>query len=115
VSVSGAGARRKGLDWEREVVRRFAEVFGADQVRRGFQFRDGSEIPDVVAPIFAIECKRGKRTDPKGALKQAMRGADGKGLWALAVSKDDNEPAIVTMHLDDFLELVREWWRTKGA
>lgn len=115
MSVSGAGARRKGLDFEREVVRRFADVFGADQVRRGFQYRDGSQIPDVVAPIFAIECKRGKRTEPKRALTQAMEGAIGKGLWPIAVCKDDKAPPTVTMHLEDFLELVREWWRSRGA
>jgi hypothetical protein len=26
------------------------------------------------------------------------------------VCKDDREPATVTMALDDFLELVGEWW-----
>jgi hypothetical protein len=113
--MNGAGARRKGLDWEREVVRLFAEVFGADKVRRGFQYRDGSETPDVVAPIFAIECKRGKRTEPKAALKQALAASAGKGLWPIAVCKDDKAPATVTMHLEDFLDLVREWWRAKGA
>jgi hypothetical protein len=97
------------------MVHRFAEVFGVDRVRRGFQYRDGSEVPDVVAPVFAIECKRGKRTEPKAALRQAMQGADGKGLWPIAVCKDDKEPAIVTMHLEDFLELVTEWWRAKGG
>lgn len=34
----------------------------------------------------------------------------GKGLWPLAVCKDDREPAMVTLALDDFLELVGEWW-----
>ena len=111
----GAAARRKGIAWEREVVHRFAEVFGADRVRRGFQFRDGAEVPDVVAPVFAIECKRGKRTDARGALVQAIESAAGKGLWPIAVCKEDRAAATVTIHFDDFLDLVGEWWelRTK--
>ena len=112
--MSGAASRRKGIEWEREVVRRFAEVFGADRVRRGFQYRDGLEIPDVVAPVFAIECKRGKRTDPRAALRQAVESSVGKGLWPLAVCKDDKATAIVALHLDDFLELVREWWAVRS-
>jgi hypothetical protein len=113
--VSGASARRKGVQYEREVVHRFAEVFGEDRVRRGFQFRDGAEAPDVIAPVFWIECKRGKRTSPRAALVQAREASVGKGLWPVAVCKDDREPASVTMDLEDFLELVREWWATKGS
>jgi hypothetical protein len=115
VSLSGAGARRKGHDYEREVARIFAEVFGPERVRRGLQYRDGADAPDVVTPVFWVECKRGKRTEPKAALKQALEASLGKGLWPIAVCKDDKAPPIVTMHLEDFLELVREWWRTKGA
>lgn len=48
--MSGAGSRRKGHDFERAMVLRFAEVFGADRVRRGLQYRDGDECADVVAP-----------------------------------------------------------------
>ena len=73
------------------MVIRFAEVFGADRVRRGLQFRDGAECADVVAPALWIECKRGKRTNPRGALAQAKEASLGKGVWPLAVCKDDKE------------------------
>jgi hypothetical protein len=29
------------------------------------------------------------------------------------VCKDDHEDPLVTMQLDDFLELVGEWWRRR--
>ncbi len=113
--MSGGGAsRRKGHDWERDVARRFGEVFGAEAVRRGFQYRDGADAPDVVTPVFWIECKRGKRTDPKGALTQAFEASLGKALWPLAVCKNDKTPPLVAMHLEDFLELVEEWWRARS-
>jgi hypothetical protein len=113
--MSGAGSRRKGHDFERAMVLRFAEVFGADRVRRGLQFRDGAECADVVAPALWIECKRGKRTNPRAALAQAKEASLGKGVWPVAVCKDDQEDAVVTIALEDFLDLLREWWSTRGA
>ena len=113
--MSGAGSRRKGHDFERAMVLRFAEVFGADRVRRGLQFRDGAECPDVIAPALWIECKRGKRTNPRAALAQAKEASLSKGVWPVAVCKDDKEDAVVTISLEDFLDLLREWWSTRGA
>lgn len=112
--MSGASSRRKGIAYERVVARELRDVFG-DDVRRGMQFRDGAEAPDVIAPCFWIECKRGKRTNSIAALKQANEASDGKGLWPIAICKNDNEPATVTMSFEDFLELVREWWSTRKS
>jgi hypothetical protein len=112
--MPGRSSRRKGADFEREMVHRFAEVFGSDRVHRGMQFRDGSECADVVAPAFHIECKRGLRTNPRAALAQATEDSIGKGLWPIAVCKDDKEQPFVTLHLDDFLDLLREWWGTRS-
>ncbi|GAC1587140.1 MAG: hypothetical protein NVS3B20_15820 [Polyangiales bacterium] len=107
--LSGAGCRRKGHTWEREVARVFGAVFGVDKVRRGFQYRDGAECPDVIAPNFWIEAKRGRRTNARAALRQAIAASQGKGFWPLAVTKDDGEPATITMGLEDFVDLLGEW------
>ena len=112
--MSGRASRRKGHDFERAMARELREVFG-DDVRRGMQFRDGTDAADVVAPCFWIECKRGKRTSPVAALNQATEASNGKGLWPIAICKNDNEPATVTMSLEDFLDLVREWWSTRKS
>ena len=112
--MPGRSSRRKGHDFERLMVHRFAEVFGADRVHRGMQFRDGSECADVIAPALHIECKRGARTNPRAALAQATEDSLGKGLWPVAVCKDDQEESFVTMHLEDFLDLLREWWATRS-
>ncbi|MDX2089561.1 MAG: hypothetical protein SFX73_17030 [Kofleriaceae bacterium] len=92
------------------MVHRFGAVFGADRVRRGLQFRDGAECPDVVSPAFWIECKRGRQTNPRAALAQASTDSAGKGLWPIAVCKDDFGDPFVVMTLEDFLELAAEWW-----
>ena len=108
----GALSRRKGHDWEREVSRLFQEACPGDDVRRGLQYRDGAECPDVVSAMFWIEAKRGKKTNIKAALKQAEK-AQPKGKWILAVTKDDREDAIASMRLDDFLDLIKEFWEMK--
>ena len=106
--MNGAGCRRKGHDFERAVARRFAAVFGNDTVRRGLQYRDGTECPDVVAPGFWVECKAGRRTNPRAALAQAVACSAGKTERPLAVCKDDRDPAFVVLRLDDFLALFAE-------
>lgn len=109
----GARSRRKGAVWERDLVQIFAEVFGAENVRRGLQYRDGAECADVIAPALWIEAKVGKLTNPRAAIRQAVLASAGKGLWPVAVSKDDRTVPLVTMQLDDFLDLLKEWWSTR--
>jgi len=105
--MGGRASRRKGADFERAMVHRFREVFGED-VRRGLQSR-GEEVPDVDVPCFWVECKREKRTSPRAALEQAIDAAP-RGRIPIAICKDDRRDPTVTLLLDDFLELVREWW-----
>lgn len=110
--MGGRSSRRKGHDWEREVVIRFREVFGRDQVRRGLQARSGEEVPDVDVPCFWVECKREKQTNPKAALRQAAAEAT-KGRIPIAVCKDDRREPTVTLLFEDFLEIAGEWWRSR--
>ncbi len=106
----GMLSRRKGARFERDLVHIFAEVFGEQNVRRGLQFRDGADAPDVIAPALWIEGKCGKRTNPRAALRQAREASSGKGLLCVAVCKDDREEPFVAMDLSDFLDLLKEWW-----
>lgn len=107
--MTGAGCRRKGHTWERALVQRLGAIFGQDKVRRGLQFRDGAECPDVICPGFWVEAKAGRLTNPRAALRQAAADAKGKGLWPVAICKDDCEPPHVTMDFEDFLDLLTEW------
>jgi hypothetical protein len=106
----GARSRRKGAAWERELVHRFREVMPDAEVKRGLQYRSGEEAPDVEVPCFFVEAKHHQRTNIKAALRQAEAAAP-KGRWPIAVCKDDRQPAVVAMDLEDFLELLGQWWR----
>ena len=89
-------------------------MFGAGKVRRGLQYREGSDSPDVICPGFWIECKRGKRTNPRAALRQAIVDAKGKPVWPIAICRDDGEEGTVTLRLHNFVELLTEWNELKN-
>lgn len=107
--MSGAHSRRKGAAYERELVQRFREVMPDANIRRGLQYRTGEEAPDVDCPVFWPEAKRGKQPNVRAALRQSTE-ADPPGRIPLAIIRDDHAEAFVALSLDDFLELVAEWW-----
>lgn len=118
--MNGAGCRTKGHNWEREVARRMATIFG--EAKRGLsQSRGGTaEEPDVKLPggvPLWIECKRGRRTNAFAALEQARTAARdpiaGIEELPVAICKDDHREPTATMYLADWEVLIREWWFLK--
>ncbi len=107
--MSGARSRRKGANYERAMVHRFREAMPGAEVRRGLQYRSGDEVADVDCPVFWPELKRGKKPNVRAALRQA-RAAVPKGRVPVAVIRDDRQEPFVALLLDDFLDLVGEWW-----
>ena len=107
--MSGAHSRRKGARFERDMVHRFREVMPGAEIRRGLQCRSGNEVADVDCPVFWPELKRGKKPNVRAALRQALAAAP-KGRVPVAVIRDDRQEPFVALELDDFLELIREWW-----
>lgn len=110
--MSGARSRRKGAAFERELVRRFREIMPDAGVSRGLQYRAGQEASDVEVPCFWVEAKHHHRTNVRAAMRQAIDACP-PGRWPIAVCKDDHATPLVTMQLEDFLELVGEWWERR--
>lgn len=104
-------SRDKGKRMEQRIARLLRESTGLD-IRRGWQSREGSDEPDVICPRFWIECKSGKRTNIKAAMRQAEADSEKStqclGLIPIAVTKDDGQPILVTMLWEDWLEMARE-------
>lgn len=105
---SGAYNRKKGADFERELVHLFRDVMPGAPVKRGLQVR-GAEQADVDCPVFWIEAKRMKRPNIRAAHKQAIRDCP-SGRIPVAITRANREDALVTMGLDDFLDFIKEWW-----
>ena len=105
----GVLSRRKGAGYERELVHRFREAMPGADIKRGLQYRDGAEVPDVDCPVFHVEAKRGKKPNVRAALAQADRDCR-QGKIPVAVIRDDRQEAFVALPLNDFLDFVKEWW-----
>lgn len=105
MTISKRGCREKGAQFERELVRRFREAMPGAEVKRGLQSRTGQEVPDVAAASFWIEAKRMKQCNIRAAYRQAS-GDAAKGWIPVAVTRDDRSEALVTLSLEDFLELA---------
>jgi len=106
----GAGARRKGANFERSLANYFEEHTtlvarrGLAQVRGG-----GAEVSDVEINYIHIEAKNHKRCNIKAALEQAINDSAANGKIPVAITKDDRKPILCTMLLDDWLELFNSY------
>lgn len=100
----GKRSRTKGHSFEREMARYFSKRLGLS-VRRGLQYRDGAECPDIVGvPGFWIECKRMKRVPLSKSMRQAIDDA-GEGEIPMVVARSDRTIPIVVVHPEDLDEL----------
>ena len=111
--MGGASSRRKGHAYERELVHLFRKAMPGAEVRRGLQSRSGDEVADVECPVFWVESKRGKKPGVRAALRQALAAAPHERM-CVAVIRDDRAEPFISMLLDDFLELVNEWWELRN-
>jgi Holliday junction resolvase len=100
-------SRQKGARGERELASRLRD-YGYDS-RRGQQFSGANGDPDVVGlPNIHIECKRVERLNLEDAMAQAKRDAREGEIPAVFHRKNHCE-WLVTMELDSFIQLYREW------
>lgn len=103
----GKGSQRKGADGERELAAVLRD-YGFD-ITRGGSLSFG-EVPDLSGlPGVHIEVKRVERLNIMEAMEQAVRDSEDFQDGAPAVFHRRNRcPWLVTMRLDDWLELYRE-------
>lgn len=101
-------SRRKGAEGERELAKKLKE-YGYD-CRRGQQY-SGIEGEDVIGlPGIHIECKRVEKLNIYDAIDQAKRDNLPFDTKLPAVFHRKNHCEwLVTMTLDDWNELYREW------
>ncbi len=106
-------SRNKGHTFERKVAILFRRFF--PQAKRGVQTRGGTaEAPDVDGTPWYIECKRMKRCNILGALRQAEEGSGANDLRPpLAVCRNDRDKAVVALYLEDFLKIVERLYGDK--
>lgn len=110
----GRGARLKGANFERELANYFSKELNIDAKRGLGQTRGGGEeIADVEMNLIHIEAKRHKRCHIKAAVEQAVNDCQNKEKLPVAITKDDRKPILVTMRLDDWMEIFKEYVKNK--
>jgi len=102
----GRGARLKGANFEREIANYLSEKTNLEARRGLAQTRGGgAEVGDVEIAHLQLELKRHKRCNIKAALRQAVNDSAGKNKIPVAITKDDREPILVTMLIDDWVQM----------
>lgn len=100
-------SKRKGSRGENELANILKE-YGYD-AKRMQQFAGGVDSPDVSGlPGIHIECKRVENLNIHKAYAQAERDAEGKAIPAV-FHRRNREPWMVTLSLNDFMEIYRAW------
>lgn len=100
-------SRQKGARGERELASKLRD-YGYDS-RRGQQYSGANGDPDVVGLNgIHIECKRVERLNIEDAISQAKRDAKDDEIPAVFHRKNNCE-WLVTMRMDDWIKLYREW------
>ena len=113
-------SKQKGARFERSLARIFRE-YGYDAKRTAQYCGNTGEAADVMGlPGIHIEAKHQERMQLYEWMAQAKRDAEagGKGNLPAVFHKKNNAAILVTMELEDWINLYREWeagFDLKGA
>lgn len=100
-------SRRKGKRGELELCRKLREY--GYSCSRSVQYCGANGDADVVGlPGIHIECKRVERLNLTDAMHQALRDSRPGELPAV-FHRRNSEPWLVTMPLESWIEIYREW------
>lgn len=100
-------SRQKGAAGERELAKKLRE-YGYD-CRRGQQYCGTNGDADVIGlEGIHIECKRVERLNIDDAMAQAIRDRR-EGEYPAVFHRKNNGKWLVTMQLEDWIEMYKEW------
>ena len=103
-------SKQKGARFERLLASKFRD-FGFSESRRTAQYCGNTgDASDVVGlPGIHVEAKHQETMRLYEWMSQAKRDAEGTGRLPAVFHKKNNANILVTMELDDFMNLYREW------
>lgn len=104
-------SKQKGARFERKLASIFRD-YGYDSRRTAQYCGNTGDASDVVGlPGLHIEAKHQERMQLYDWMAQAKRDAEagGKGNLPVVFHKKNNAEILVTMTLDDWFNLYREW------
>ena len=103
-------SKAKGARFERTLASKFREHGYADARRTAQYCGNTGDASDVVGlPGLHIEAKHQETMRLYEWMSQAKRDSEGSGRLPAVFHKKNNAQILVTMELDDFMNLYREW------
>ena len=109
----GKASRDKGKRGERELAAEFRQYGFSDAHRTAQHCGRSGEAMDVVGlPFIHVECKRVEKLNLSEAMGQAIDDCKPGNLPAVFHRKN-GEPWVVSMTLDDWMNLYREFYSGK--
>lgn len=102
-------SKQKGARFERSLASKFRD-YGYDARRTNQYCGNTGDASDVVGlPGLHIEAKHQEQMRLYEWMSQAKRDSEGTGKLPAVFHKKNNAEILVTMTLDDFMNLYREW------
>lgn len=102
-------SKQKGARFERKLAAIFRD-YGYEARRTAQYCGNTGDASDVVGlPGLHIEAKHQERMNLYEWVSQAKRDSEGTGQLPAVFHKKNNAEILVTMRLDDFMNLYREW------
>lgn len=109
VSHSKINSKQKGARFERHLASLFRE-YGYDARRTAQYCGNTGDASDVVGlPGLHIEAKHQETMRLYEWMSQAKRDSEGTGRLPAVFHKKNHAEILVTMRLEDFMCLYREW------
>lgn len=106
----GKMSREKGKRFERQLAKIF-RGYGYSDSRRTAQYcgntGDASDVTGL--PGIHVEAKHQEKMKLYDWMDQAKHDASGTGEMPVVFHKQNNHEILVSMQLDTFFELYREW------
>lgn len=102
--MGGINARRKGLQYEREVVSLLKSVFmDCERTQEGDSLdRAGVDIRGTGS--LRVQCKRGRGYAPINKIEEVRCSHGIPVLW----TKADRKRSVVCLYEDDFLRIIKD-------
>ncbi len=102
-------SKQKGARFERQLASKFRE-YGYEARRTAQYCGNTGDASDVVGlPGIHIEAKHCEAMRLYDWVAQAKRDSEGTGNLPAVFHKKNNAAILVTMELDDWINLYREW------
>lgn len=106
--LGGKGARRKGLQFEREIAIALRPVFPAARRHLEYQDAEANGVDLVETGNFRFQCKKLKQYAPVTAINEII--CDRMlGDVPVLVTQGDSLPPIAVLHFDDFLMVLTRY------